>query len=197
MFSGIIRNLGKVVSVDVSQPLITIGSDLFSGYEQYALGDSIAVSGVCLTISKIENGQASFDLLSETLRQTTLGTIKSGDFVNLETSLKVGQTVDGHFVQGHVDGCGEIIEIWEEAGSRCLKISMPEGISDLICDKGSVAVDGVSLTTNKVNNQDFIIYLIPTTLEFTTLGNKKVGDSVNLEADALARYAKRILENRK
>jgi riboflavin synthase len=197
VFTGLVRQLAGIDSVrrtDAGVRLaVTVGPEL----GPVAHGDSIAVDGVCLTVAALDGRRVEFDVIAETLRKTTLGDRKPGDRVNLEPSLRVGDVLGGHFVQGHVDGVGSISEIDNARGEWITRIACPRALSDQMVPKGSIAVDGTSLTLVDVGPEGFSIALIPTTLEKTTLGFKRVGDRVNLETDVLGKYIlKRIADFR-
>ena len=160
-------------------------------------GESISVEGVCLTVTGLKGEQASFDVSQETLKRSTLGELRVGQGVNLERSLKVGDRMGGHFVQGHVDGTGTIQKKEEHPGQCTMWFAVPKGLAENMIEKGSVAVDGISLTVVEVKAvgsgpATFSVALIPFTLTNTTLGLKKVGDRVNIEADILGKWVKRL-----
>jgi riboflavin synthase alpha subunit len=182
MFTGIVRELGRVVSASRT----AAGSELRIGCRTRAkLGDSVCVNGVCLSARPFSGGLA-FDVVHETLSKTNLGSLASGDRVNLEPSLRHGDPLGGHFVMGHVDGVGKI-----ESRTDLMSVRVPRGVIPFLAPKGSVAVDGVSLTVVTVGRSRFTVALIPLTLEKTTLGIKSAGDAVNIEVDAMARYSRR------
>lgn len=186
MFSGIIRRLGTVVKRSER------GLDVKAGLRP-KLGASIAVNGVCLTVTKTKNGVHSFDVGPDTWARTNL---RQARRVNVEPSLRVGDEISGHFVAGHVDACADVLSFspWS-GGFRRLRVQMHPALRGLISVKGSVAVDGVSLTVTAATPKHFEIMLVPHTLENTTLGALKAGDRVNLEADPLARYAREALRS--
>lgn len=152
-------------------------------------GASIAVNGACLTVEKASKDEFSATLMPETLEYTTLESLKEGDDVNLEPSLKLGDEVGGHFVFGHVDGVGHITSITQDGSAKLFTVEVPEELTHFFAVKGSVALDGVSLTLTKVEGSHITVSLVKHTLENTTLGNKKEGDALNVEVDMLARYA--------
>ncbi len=156
--------------------------------EGVALGDSIAINGCCLTVISIDGQQLTFQAGTETLGRTNLGLLKSGDSVNLERSLRVGDRMGGHYVTGHIDGLGQVIKRIDEGDWAEFWFSATETMTRQMASKGSVAVDGISLTLVNVERDRFSVALIPHTLSETTLGNRTVGDSVNLETDLLAKY---------
>jgi riboflavin synthase len=158
-------------------------------------GDSIAVNGVCLTVSSISSTAFCADVMPETLRKTNLHELKSGDKVNLERALPVGGRLGGHFVSGHIDGTGTILTEKREGNAQVKRISAPHQVIRYVVEKGSIAVDGISLTVVDVDNSSFSVSLIPHTAKFSTLGYKKPGDKVNLEADMLAKYIEKFFLN--
>lgn len=193
MFSGIIEGMGTLAAIrpmESPQGRVTrLELDLGPLRAGLVPGASVAVSGVCLTVAAIEAAAANvaaFDVIPETLRLTNLGELAVGDAVNLERSLRVGERVDGHFVQGHVDGCGEVTRV-ERRGEWRLWVRAALGLMPYIVKKGSVALDGVSLTVAEVQDDEFCVALIPATLERTTLSRRGPGDRVNIETDILAR----------
>lgn len=184
MFTGIIETLGTVEKRTATTLLI----DAKIGKPE--LGASIAINGCCLTVVETNNGKHRFDVGPETWSRTNLGALKKGDLVNVEPSLKVGTEIGGHFVTGHVDATSKILDLatWGEGFWR-LRAELPENLRGLVAVKGSIAVDGISLTVTAVGRRHFEIMLVPHTLSRTTLGRRKAGERVNLEADPLARYA--------
>ncbi|MEU7022793.1 riboflavin synthase [Streptomyces sp. NPDC046203] len=193
MFTGIVEELGEVVAVeqlpDASRfrlrgPLVTEGA---------RHGDSIAVNGVCLTVVETADGEFTADVMAETLKRSSLGALTTGSRVNLERPTAVGGRLGGHIVQGHVDGTGTILgrepsEHWE-----VVTVGLPARLARYVVEKGSITVDGVSLTVVEAGDEHFTISLIPTTLALTTLGIKQPGDPVNLEVDVIAKYVERLL----
>ena len=196
MFTGIVTGLGTVVAVDGG--LFTIRAD--DTPASIALGASICHDGVCLTVTGIEPDGAgsryTLDVSNETLSLTTLGGWAIGRQVNLERALKAGDELGGHIVSGHVDGIARIADIRSDGDSRRLTFEAPDALAPFIAPKGSVALDGTSLTVNEVDGARFGVNLIPHTLTVTTWGRKKPGDLVNIEIDPLARYVARLLEMR-
>lgn len=193
MFTGIVEELGEVTSVehlgDASRfrlrgPVVT---------EDVKHGDSIAVNGVCLTVVDFGGGAFTADVMAETLNRSSLGALDVGSRVNLERPMALGGRLGGHLVQGHVDGTGTIVERTFSEHWEIVKISLPEGLSRYVVEKGSITVDGVSLTVVDAGPDYFTISLIPTTLALTTLGIKQPGEPVNLEVDVLAKYVERLL----
>ncbi|MDG9701740.1 riboflavin synthase [Streptomyces sp. DH37] len=196
MFTGIVEELGEVVAVEKLEdssrfrlrgPLVTEGA---------RHGDSIAVNGVCLTVVDTRDGEFTADVMAETLGRSSLGALSAGDRVNLERPMALGGRLGGHIVQGHVDGTGTVTERVPGENWEIVRIAVPGGLTRYIVEKGSITVDGVSLTVVEAGESDFTVSLIPTTLALTTLGVKGVGDPVNLEVDVLAKYVERLLGHR-
>ncbi|MDH5693615.1 MAG: riboflavin synthase [Gammaproteobacteria bacterium] len=194
MFTGLVQAMGKIKSIqdqggDKRIVIETTGLDL----KQAKLGDSIAVSGVCLTAIEIRASEFTADVSNETLDLTTAGDWQIGSPVNLEKSLTLSTPLGGHLVSGHVDGIAEIVAIAPDARSTRLRLQVPQKLAHYIAAKGSVCLDGVSLTVNKVEGAEFEINLVPHTLQVTTLKAWQVGTKVNLEVDLVARYLERLL----
>ena len=192
MFTGIVQAVGRV------QMRETRGGDLRlviagAGLAGVRVGDSICVQGCCLTATQVQGHAFAVDLSRETLALTTLGELAVGDGVNLEPALKAGDALGGHLVSGHIDGVAEVSAVSGDARSRRLDISVPQGLARYLAPKGSIAVDGVSLTVNAVENATFGVNIIPHTQSVTTLGRLVVGARVNLEVDHVARYLARLL----
>jgi riboflavin synthase len=184
MFTGLVEQMGQVQSAGTR---LAVRTPLAADLER---GDSIAVNGVCLTAVDIGEDSFEADVMEETLVRSTLGRLTEGERVNLELALRVGDRLGGHFVQGHVDATGRILDVEEREHSRLLLIGAPPEILRFVVEKGSIAVDGVSLTVTEVDEATgFRVSLIPETLERTTLGSAAAGDPVNLEVDMLAKYA--------
>jgi riboflavin synthase len=202
MFTGIVEELGEVVRVrefgvgglGAEAALLAVRGPVVTAGARH--GDSIAVNGVCLTVVDVDGGVFTADVMAETLHRSSLGALRPGDPVNLERAATVGSRLGGHLVQGHVDGVATIAarepaEHWEMV--RC---TLPPALSRYLVEKGSITVDGVSLTVVAVTDDTFEVGLIPTTLKLTTLGHKRVGDPVNLEVDVIAKYVERLLNTR-
>lgn len=200
MFTGIVTALGEVKSVERRDGLARLTIQCPYEPESVQIGASIAHDGCCLTVVEAEPRDGGLryvvEAAAETLALTTVGRLESGAVVNLERSLRAGDELGGHFVQGHVDGLGEVLSIAADGVGRRLKIKPPASIAHLIAPKGAVAVAGVSLTVNEVDDEGFGVLVIPHTWAVTTLSRLKVGDKVNLEADMMARYAARLMEAR-
>ncbi|WP_193106301.1 riboflavin synthase [Brachybacterium sp. FME24] len=198
MFTGIIEELGTVETIDLSGDRAHVHIRSPHVLDGIALGDSIAVNGCCLTVTTHEGEIWSADVITTTLAATSLGDLAAGDRVNLERCVRVDGRLDGHIVQGHVDGVGEIVGREESEGATLLSIALPasgddpRGLARYVVDKGSLAVDGVSLTVAALDGDVATIGLIPETLARTTLGRRGVGDRVNLEVDVLAKYVEKL-----
>ena len=189
MFTGIIEEVGKIKNIKGGTNYkLTIGASKI--LEDIHLGDSIAVNGICLTAIKWDNGSFTVDVMRETLERTSLHRLRAGSFVNLERALAANGRFGGHIVSGHIDGTGEIINIRRDANAVWYKIKTSEKIMEFIIEKGSIAIDGISLTVAKVDRSAFYVSVIPHTLENTILLRKKTGDIVNLENDIVGKYIK-------
>jgi riboflavin synthase len=195
MFTGLVSDMGVVERILPRQggARLTLRPAL-TRVDELALGESVACSGVCLTVVERGGGLASFDAVPETLARTTIGGWRSGSRVNLERALALGDRLGGHLVQGHVDAVGEVISRAAEGQGARLAISLPAAIAPLVAEKGSIAVDGVSLTVAAAGRDRFEVALIPETLARTTLGDARPGTRVNLEADVVARHVARLHE---
>ncbi|MBN9689973.1 MAG: riboflavin synthase [Verrucomicrobia bacterium] len=196
MFTGIVEETGTVRSVAPLEQSIRLTVEARVAAQKVRLGDSIAVNGCCLTVVGLKGRGArrlEFDLLRETWDRTNLSAVKSGSVVNLERSLAVGGRLGGHFVTGHIDGTG-IIQRWERQGKdHILEIAAPREVLQYVVFKGSIAVDGISLTVAGVSRKTFQIWIIPHTYEVTALRERSVGDRVNLEADLLGKYVRQFV----
>jgi riboflavin synthase len=197
VFTGIVEELGAIVAVDETAVgneravRVTVEGPLVSS--DVAAGDSIAVSGVCLTVVGASAGRFTADVMRETLIRSTLRDAAAGTPVNLERAVTLQTRLGGHLVQGHVDGTGTVVRREHTPEWDVVEISLPETLARYVVEKGSIAVDGVSLTIAAIGTESFTVSLIPTTLERTTLGAKAVGGAVNLEVDVMAKYAERLL----
>lgn len=195
MFTGLVQGTGMVRGAEWR------GGDLRLAVEAAvlaapALGDSISVNGVCLTVVAIEGARLSFDLSRETLDRSTLGALRERDVVNLESALRVGDALGGHLVSGHVDGIATVAAIEPDARAHRWRFTLPRELSRFVAEKGSICLDGVSLTVNGIDADGFDVALIPHTMAVTTFGSRKVGDRVNVEIDLVARYLDRLLAAR-
>ncbi|WP_234531793.1 riboflavin synthase [Streptomyces shenzhenensis] len=195
MFTGIVEELGEVTAVenlgDASRfrlrgPVVTEGAQH---------GDSIAVNGVCLTVVEHEGHEFTADVMAETLKRSSLGALDVGSRVNLERPTAVGSRLGGHIVQGHVDGTGQVLARTPSENWEIVRVSLPADLARYVVEKGSITVDGISLTVVEAGPDYFTVSLIPTTLGLTTLGHKQPGDPVNLEVDVVAKYVERLLAN--
>jgi riboflavin synthase len=197
MFTGLVAELGEAVSLKRHAKGAVLEVKAPGTARDAALGDSIAISGACLTVTSVKQAVMSFDLSEETLRSTTLGSVKPGERVNLESSLRADGKLGGHFVTGHVDAVGKIKSRVREGETFKFEIEAPAEVLDFLVEKGSVAVDGISLTVVDVLSGSFTVVIIPHTAEVTTIGLKEPGDAVNLEADILGKYVLRFLDKAK
>ena len=189
MFTGIVEEIGTVV--EVTPGGLTIGASRV--LEGLGLGDSVSVNGACLTATELGPGSFSVDVVPETLRRTNLGSLSEGSAVNLERGVRAGGRLDGHIVQGHVDGAGRIESIREDGDAAMVSIEAAPSIMRYIVEKGFVALDGVSLTIVGCDEERFSVTIIPHTRERTTLGIRNPGDEVNIEVDILAKYVERLI----
>lgn len=199
MFTGLVEGLGTITGVIPEVAGIRLklrppeSMAAAPDHDRCQLGDSVAINGCCLTVIDIQNGEWSFQAGTETLSKTNLGRLRVNDVVNLERSLPVNGRLGGHFVQGHIDGVGSVASIETEGDWVTMRFHVPASLARLMVSKGSVAVDGVSLTLVDVTADQFSIALIPHTLEVTTLGRRKVGDPVNIETDILGKYVHKLM----
>jgi len=192
MFTGIVREFGTVDAFDGSRLVVAASETAATA----AVGDSVAVAGVCLTVVERAEGRLAFDVVPETLGRTALGRLEPGSSVNLESSLRVGDALGGHVVQGHVDAVGSVRSVTPEGDSRRVWVDAPDTVVRYCIEKGSIAVDGVSLTVAAFDDEGFEVALIPHTLAVTTLGGLGPGDEVNLEADVLGKVVERLVAAR-
>jgi len=194
MFTGIVTETGRIKEAAIEKGGYRLAIEAASTAAASKTGDSVSVSGVCLTVTAVKGKVLHFDAVKETVTRTTLKSASVGDCVNIEPSLKVGSSLGGHFVTGHVDYVGKIVEISGASNEVSIKISLPEGHAAMVARKGSIAVDGVSLTVGDVGRGSFSVYIIPHTIGSTTLGLKRKGDGVNVEFDIVGRYVARQRE---
>jgi riboflavin synthase len=194
VFTGLVQSLGTVISVERSErgAVLQVQTALAA---EVRPGDSIAVNGVCLTATEVGEDGFSAEAMNETLARTSLGALDAGTRVNLELPLRATDRLGGHVVQGHVDGLGTIVSATEDGFARRVEIEAPSELLRYIVHKGSVAVDGVSLTVAELGNSSFVVSLIPETLERTNLGQAERGTQVNLEVDVLAKYVERLMRS--
>jgi len=193
MFTGIVRERGRVAGVDGGAGGVRLRIDAPQTAPAVAVGDSVAVGGVCLTVVEVREGELAFDAVPETLSRTALGGLAAGDEVNVEPALRAGEPLGGHLMQGHVDGVGHVRSVEPEGGGSRIWVDAPADVLRYCVEKGSIAVDGTSLTVAALDDVGFAVALIPHTLAVTTLGALAPGAEVNLEADVLAKYVERLL----
>lgn len=194
MFTGIIEELGTVKSIERADEHARVTITCKAVGHDLKIGDSISINGVCLTVVEKKGANVSFDAVYETLRKTALGHLATGDAVNLERSMPVGGRFGGHFVQGHIDGTGSIASIRQVDNSYLIYIDVPRDLMRYIVKKGSIAVDGISLTVVDAEDKTFSVSIIPHTWEVTNLNSKRAGDPVNIETDIIAKYVERLVE---
>jgi riboflavin synthase len=196
MFTGIIEGLGTITAIRPSGEgrRLAIQADFFLTGTK--IGDSIAVSGACLTAVTLSGARFEVDVSPETIEKTTLKNAKPGDRVNIERALSLSGRLDGHLVSGHIDGAGQISHITKKSNAILIGFSVPESLSRYMIPKGSVAVDGISLTINACDQNSFEVSIIPHTAEITTIGLKKIGDPVNIETDMIGKYVEKFLSHR-
>ena len=193
MFTGIIRERGRVTAVEGDAESRHLRIDAPQTASELSVGDSVSVSGCCLTATEMADGRFAVTAVPETISRTTLGALSAGDEVNLETATRAGEPLGGHYVQGHVDGVGRIESvISEEEGAR-MRISVPPELLRYCVEKGSIAVAGVSLTIASLDDGGLEVALVPHTLEQTTLGRAQAGDELNIEVDILAKYVEKLV----
>jgi riboflavin synthase len=192
LFTGLVEETGRVVSVkEGGMARLAIGAGRLA--KDAKIGDSVSVNGVCLTVSETDGEILVFHAMRETLRRTALGRLREGDLVNLERAMTPERRFGGHIVQGHVDGVGEVKGFTPEGGAEIWEFSAPEPVSRYLVEKGSVCVDGISLTVVSVEELSFTVSILPQTKGATNLQNLAIGDEVNLEADIIAKYVERLL----
>lgn len=200
MFTGIISGMGRIEAIDATPETDSVILRILAPNhtENLDLGGSIAINGVCLTATSIAGDTLSLDVMGETLRHTTIGALEVGEAINLERCVKAGGRLDGHVVQGHVDGVGELVEHESLGAWDRFRFAIPFELAKYVAKKGSIAIDGISLTVTEVSpastkDQWFEVGIIPTTLRETTLGQRVLGSAVNLEVDVMAKYAERLV----
>jgi len=193
VFTGLIREVGRIAAVAGGADGVRLEIDAPQTAAGAAVGDSVAINGVCLTVVSVSDGHFAFDAVPETLARSSLAGLEAGSPVNLEPALRAGEPLGGHYVQGHVDGVGTVRSVEPEGDGRRIWFDAPRDLMRYVVEKGSVAVEGTSLTVAAMDDDGFAVALIPHTLAETTLGALEPGDSVNLEADVLAKYVERLL----
>jgi riboflavin synthase len=192
VFTGLVRDLGRILEVERSDDgaRLRVATHLADELRE---GDSVAVNGVCLTAASVDGGWFEAQAMNETLARSSLGALSAGSGVNLELPLRMGDPLGGHLVQGHVDGLGRVVSIEDDGFSRRLRVQAPESLLRYVVEKGSITIDGVSLTVVDTNTASFTVSLIPETLERTNLGAAEPGMTVNLEVDVLAKYVEKLV----
>ena len=195
MFTGLVQDLGTVTAVDATDDGVRLAVRSALA-EELALGDSVAVNGVCLTATRVDGGEFAAEVMNETLRRSALAEIAGGARVNLELPLRASDRLGGHVVQGHVDGVGVVSGVREDGFSRVVEIAAPPDLLRYVVEKGSIAVDGISLTVVETGEDFLSVFLIPETLERTNLGAAAPGQPVNLEVDVLAKYVEKLMVHR-
>lgn len=194
MFTGIVKELGIVRGFNRAGNVYTLDVTSKVIFDGLVIGDSVSVNGVCLTLVAKSGGVLSFDVMEESVRRTALERLKAGSEVNLEDSMKAGSPLGGHFVLGHVDCIGNVQKVQDKGREFILTIKIPQESAHLIVEKGSVAIDGISLTVGEVGRDHFSVYIIPHTLKITNLGKISAGDKVNIEFDIIGKYLARFRE---
>jgi riboflavin synthase len=195
MFTGIVEELGTVAAIEEQGDALRLSISADTVLEGTRLGDSIAVNGCCLTVTDVSDGTWTADVMAETLDKTSLAGARAGDKVNLERAVTPQTRLGGHIVQGHVDGVGEVLRRSPSEHWEVVEVSLPPHLAPYLVDKGSITVDGVSLTVVEAGQDSFTVSLIPETLARTTLGHRAVGDRVNLEADIIAKHVEKLLQS--
>lgn len=192
MFTGLIETVGRVTACEKRgvAAVLTVATTL--PVTEIAIGDSVAVNGACLTVTALRETTLTFDVSPETLAGTTIESMRSGQSVNLERALRLGDRMGGHIVTGHIDCIGRLVRISETSGNRVLEFSLPPEHVRYLVHKGSVAIDGISLTVNAVSQEGFSVNIIPLTISSTTFAQSKVGDRVNIETDIIGKYVERL-----
>jgi riboflavin synthase len=193
VFTGIVREQGQVVSTEGDGDGIRLRITAPQAASEAAVGDSVAISGVCLTVVSVADGEIEFDAVAETLRRSSLGRLEPGAHVNVEPALRVGEPLGGHYVQGHVDAVGRVRSVEPEGDGRLVRLDATPEVMRYCVEKGSITVEGVALTVTELDAGGFSVALVPHTLAETTLGRVGPGDEVNLEVDVLAKYVERLV----
>ena len=191
MFTGIITGTGKIIKIDRktgNRSAIKLSIDLGKNSKDLKIGQSVALNGVCLSATKISKNICSFEMIDETMKKTDLGNLKVGNLINIERSLKVGERLEGHFVLGHVDGVAEIKKIEKKPKEVKIWFKIPKSLKKYVVQKGSIALDGISLTVVDVKNDLGSVCLIPHTMQITNFKTKKINDKLNIETDVLGKY---------
>lgn len=194
MFTGLVEKVGSVVSLQQNRDILELKIAVQGLVDELYMGQSVAVSGVCLSVTSLDRNAFSVDMMPETAQRSTLGNLSRGMKVNLERALRADSRMDGHIVTGHIDTVGKIESLSSAGLSREIEISVPEQYLKQVVEKGSVAIDGISLTVVRVSKTSLTVGIIPTTLRDTTLGEARTGDLVNIETDILAKYVQKMME---
>ncbi len=194
MFTGIVEELGEIISITHGEKSARLSVKCPLVSSDASLGDSIAINGCCLTVIEIGENMLSFDAVPETLRCTNLGDLKPGDLVNLERPMMLNGRLGGHFVQGHIDGVGKIHSVVKEDNALVISIEIEKELQKYLISKGSITVDGISLTVAKLEDYGFSVWIIPHTSHVTTMGRRHPGDRVNIECDMLGKYIERLVQ---
>ncbi len=192
MFTGLVEEVGRVQGLEAGE-MASLSISAGRAAEGTRVGDSVSVNGVCLTVSELDGGMLSFYAMPETLRRTALGSLAKGSAVNLERAMSLADRFGGHIVQGHVDGVGEVLGVWTEGEAEIWEFGAPEAVLRYAVEKGSICVDGISLTLVSVKEGSFTVSILPQTRANTNLAELGVGDRVNLEADVVGKYVERLL----
>jgi riboflavin synthase len=196
VFTGIVREVGRVVALGADGSAVRLVVEAPETASDVAVGDSVSISGCCLTAVAVANGSIGFDVVPESLSRTSLAGLSPGDRVNVEPALRAGEPLGGHYVQGHVDAVGRVRRVDAGDDGTRVWVDAPDEILRYVVEKGSIAVDGTSLTVSALDGAGFEVALVPHTLAATTLGGLRAGDGVNLEPDVLAKYVERLLASR-
>lgn len=192
MFTGIIEHAARITRAEEKEGALALALDLGPCADGVALGDSIAVRGCCLTVEHLDGAVATFHLMGQTLSHSAFGDAAVGQTINIERSLRLGDRLGGHIVTGHLDGVGRVARVEDRPGQWDLTIELPETVADLVIPKGSITIDGVSLTVAHLSGREVTVCIIPHTLEVTTLGSLQPGDPVNLEMDSIGKWVRRL-----
>ncbi|MBU1178116.1 riboflavin synthase [Patescibacteria group bacterium] len=193
MFTGIIKEIGTIRDVLQEREVLNLKIHSTEVIKDLAVGSSVAIDGTCQTVVDLTDDNFAVQVIPETLKLTTLGKFQRGDKVNLESALKLNEDISGHLLTGHIDGLGQVADVKKEGKTAEFAIKPPHQLGKFIARKGSIALDGISLTVAQCDDEQFKVAIIPHTLQETTLGSKKAGDLVNLEVDILARYVERMM----
>ena len=196
MFTGIIKELGKVRAISGLGNIYKLSVEAKETADSLSIGDSVAVNGACLTLTGKNKNILDFDVMAETMRKTNLGKLKLQDPVNLEDALRAGGSIGGHFVTGHIDCAGRIKDIRRASEETSIEVAFPEEYRALVVQKGSITLDGISLTVGKVLKNSIVVYIIPHTLKMTALGVKRTGDDINIEFDIIGKYIANLIGNK-